>query len=76
MKSQPETLHSFADSGSTWCTQTYCGILRHSVKLRTLPQDTSLRAWRDDVAYTMYNVVCRSMIIEARYAASASGSIA
>jgi rhodanese-related sulfurtransferase len=27
--------------------------------------------WHDDVAYTMYNIVCRSMTIEARYAASA-----
>jgi hypothetical protein len=26
------------------------------------------------VGYTMYNVVCRSMTIDARYAASASGS--
>jgi hypothetical protein len=58
------------------------------VKLRTT-QDTSLlervenntigaihTCWHVDVAYTMYNVVCRSMTIYARYAASVSGSVA
>jgi hypothetical protein len=52
-----------ASSKPTW------GILCHSVKQRTLPQNTSLierfeykiysdrLCWHDDVAYTMYNVV-------------------
>jgi hypothetical protein len=30
--------------------------------------------WHDDIAYTMYNIVCRSMPIDALYAASTSGS--
>jgi hypothetical protein len=63
------------------------GVLRHSVKLRALPQDTWLRERvekntiraifiprrHDDVAYTMCNVVW-STTVYARYAASASGS--
>jgi hypothetical protein len=33
-----------------------------------------MKQYQDDVTYAMYNVVCRSMAIEAMYAASGRGS--